>query len=65
MPTFVESDPNTVQEIIDSGGLDKGTLKKQENTENHFKNYLKIRGFPDLDDLIKDKSRLQVQQITK
>lgn len=59
MPNFADSDLNTIQDIIDSGGLSKDTLKKQEYAENYFHSYLKLKGKPEIDELLKDKVLLQ------
>jgi hypothetical protein len=59
MPTFVQSDPNSIQEIIDRGGLDKSTIQRQKYTESYFNNFLKLRGKPIIDELITDKTSLQ------
>jgi hypothetical protein len=59
MPNFAESNENMIQDIIDTGGLDKNTLKKQQYAQNYFHAYLKLRGNPGIDDLLKDKMLLQ------
>ena len=54
MPFFFERDEENEQELIDTGGLNKETLRKRGKVVSNFKSYLEEHGNYSIDDVVAD-----------